>query len=74
MAFLRTNLTYCRRDAYGILLNKVPSLNGETIHKMRDFVREKVVTSRGLVAIPRPFAPEDVQDDEEVKCTIIVTV
>ena len=41
---------------------------------MRDFVREKVVPPRGLVSIPRPFAPEDVQDDEQVKYSIIVTV
>ena len=81
MIFLRTNITYCRRDAYGILLNKIPSLNDETIHKMRDFVSAKVVPTRGLVLNPRPFAPEDHKpDDEQVnfskfpqrKCTIIL--
>ena len=35
-------------------------------------MREKVVPTRGVVS--NPFAPEDHEDDEQVKYTIIVTV
>ena len=57
-----------------MILKRVPSLDGEIVHKIREFVREKVIPTRGVVSNPRPFAPEDHEGDEQVKYTIIVTV
>ena len=64
--FLRTNFTYDRRNAYGVILHKVPNLDSLTQRRIRDFVKERTIPSRGLVSNPRVFLSDHLVDVEEV--------
>ena len=64
--FLRTNITYDNRDAYGVVLNKVPGLDSITKKKIRDFVKVKCSPSRGLVSNPRSFLPDHLANQQQV--------
>ena len=64
--FLRTNLTYDRRNACGVVLHKVPNLDCLTQKRIQTLSKERTTPSQGLVSNPRVFLPDHLVDIEEV--------
>ncbi len=64
--FCRTNISYDGRSAYGIILPKLPNLNPIAKQIFRDFLKEKVFPSRGLLNNPRPFLPDSMSALKQV--------
>ena len=71
LRFFRTNVKYTYRDAYAIVLSKVPGLGSVHITHL-DFVRAKVKPSRGSVSNPRPFLPKHLADEGKVQAILIL--
>ena len=63
-------MTYDYRDAYGIILNKVPNLGGDTEKNYQRLCESKTNQSRGLVSNPRPFLPENLANQHEVSICV----
>ena len=72
LTFFRTNVKYNYRDAYAIVLSKVPGLGSVHITHLKDFVRAKVKPSRGSVSNPRPFLPKHLADEGKVQAILIL--